>query len=207
MGATTIWERWDSMLPDGAINPGEMTSFNHYALGAVADWMHRTVGGIAPASPGYCAITIAPRPGGGITQCHTRHLTPYGPVQCEWQIVDDLFEMNISIPPNTTARIFLPGREHDPIDVGSGEWNWSIPYHDPDARGPYTVDDITGEILGDSAAKRIVLELLDRLNAPGFLRAIMLKERNMPLREVLRMLPNYEVVVDMMNQALAGEME
>ena len=50
MDATTIWERWDSMLPDGTINPGEMTSFNHYALGAVADWMHRTIGGIAPAS-------------------------------------------------------------------------------------------------------------------------------------------------------------
>ena len=53
MGATTVWERWDSMLPDGTINPGEMTSFNHYALGAVADWMHRTIGGIAPAEPGY----------------------------------------------------------------------------------------------------------------------------------------------------------
>ena len=53
MGATTIWERWDSMLPDGTINPGQMTSFNHYALGAVADWMHRTVGGLAPAEPGY----------------------------------------------------------------------------------------------------------------------------------------------------------
>ena len=49
MGATTVWERWDSMLPDGTINPGEMTSFNHYALGAVADWMHRTIGGLSPA--------------------------------------------------------------------------------------------------------------------------------------------------------------
>ena len=53
MGATTVWERWDSMLPDGTINPGEMTSFNHYALGAVADWMHRTIGGVAPLEPGY----------------------------------------------------------------------------------------------------------------------------------------------------------
>jgi alpha-L-rhamnosidase len=50
MGATTIWERWDSMLPDGSINPGEMTSFNHYALGAVADFLHRTVAGLAPAN-------------------------------------------------------------------------------------------------------------------------------------------------------------
>ena len=64
MGATTIWERWDSMLPDGSLNPGEMTSFNHYALGAVADWMHRTIGGIAPLEPGYERVLIAPRPGG-----------------------------------------------------------------------------------------------------------------------------------------------
>src|SRR5262249_39916577 len=63
MGATTIWERWDSMLPDGSINPGEMTSFNHYALGSVADWMHRTIGGIAPAAPGYRELRFAPVPG------------------------------------------------------------------------------------------------------------------------------------------------
>ena len=56
MGATTIWERWDSMLPDGSVNPGEMTSFNHYALGAVGDWLHRTVAGLAPAEPGYRRI-------------------------------------------------------------------------------------------------------------------------------------------------------
>ena len=67
MGATTIWERWDSMLPDGTINPGQMTSFNHYALGAVADWMHRTIGGIAPLEPGLREVLVAPQPGGGIT--------------------------------------------------------------------------------------------------------------------------------------------
>ena len=55
MGATTIWERWDSMLPDGTINPGEMTSFNHYALGAIGDWLHRVVAGLAPDAPGLRA--------------------------------------------------------------------------------------------------------------------------------------------------------
>ena len=60
MGATTIWERWDSMLPDGTINPGQMTSFNHYALGAVADWMHQIIGGIVPLEPGYSKVLIAP---------------------------------------------------------------------------------------------------------------------------------------------------
>ena len=65
MGATTIWERWDSMLPDGSINPGEMTSFNHYALGAVADWMHRTVAGLAPAGPGTGNCWSGRGPAGG----------------------------------------------------------------------------------------------------------------------------------------------
>ena len=77
MGATTIWERWDSMLPDGTINPGQMTSFNHYALGAVADWIHRSIGGIAPLEPGYSKVLIAPQPGGDIrwakSSLETRH--------------------------------------------------------------------------------------------------------------------------------------
>ena len=58
MGATTVWERWDSLLPDGTVNPGEMTSFNHYALGAVADWLHRTVAGLRPARPGTGGSTF-----------------------------------------------------------------------------------------------------------------------------------------------------
>ena len=75
---TTVWERWDSMLPDGTINPGDMTSFNHYALGAVADWLHRTVAGLAPAAPGYRRLRVAPQPGPGITSAAATHETPYG---------------------------------------------------------------------------------------------------------------------------------
>ena len=66
--------------------PGEMTSFNHYALGAVADWMHRTIGGLAPAEPGYRRIAIHPRPGGRLTHARARHLTPYGLAEAAWKI-------------------------------------------------------------------------------------------------------------------------
>ena len=85
MGATTIWERWDSMLPDGTINPGQMTSFNHYALGAVADWMHRVIGGIAPLEPGYSQVLIAPQPGGGLTWARASLDTRHGPVAVSWR--------------------------------------------------------------------------------------------------------------------------
>jgi alpha-L-rhamnosidase len=202
MGATTIWERWDSMLPDGSINPGEMTSFNHYALGAVADWMHRTIGGLTPTEPGYRRMEIHPRPGGGLTHAKARHFTPYGMAECAWKIEDGKFDLNVVIPPNTTARVILPGSDTAPIEVGSGTWHWSVPYQDPDVRDPFTVDDLTGDILSDDAARHALMDVLERTGTPGFLRANILGERNMALRQSLQMLSNYDDAVKMMNDAL-----
>ena len=128
MGATTIWERWDSMLPDGSVNPGEMTSFNHYALGAVADWLHRIVAGLAPAEPGYRRLEVHPRPGGGLTSARARHRTPYGLAECAWRIAEGTMTVDVVVPPNTTARVTLPGRDGEPIEVGAGMHRWSYPY-------------------------------------------------------------------------------
>lgn len=124
MGATTIWERWDSMLPDGSINPGEMTSFNHYALGAVADWMHRTIGGLAPATPGYRHLAIQPHPGGGLTYARATHRTPYGLADCAWRIEDGVIHIEVLVPANTTAIVTLPHHASPPIEVGSGRHEW-----------------------------------------------------------------------------------
>jgi alpha-L-rhamnosidase len=125
MGATTIWERWDSQLPDGRVNPGEMTSFNHYALGAVADWLHRTVAGLAPLEPGYRRIEVRPRPGGGLTSARARLRTPYGLASTSWRIDDGRMMLEAVVPPNTTARIDPPGRA-DAFDVGSGTHEWTL---------------------------------------------------------------------------------
>lgn len=130
MGATTIWERWDSLLPDGSVNPGEMTSFNHYALGAVADWLHRTVAGLAPAAPGYRRLAIQPRPGGGLTYARAQHGTPYGFAESNWTIQDGQIEVVAVIPPNTTASVTLPGSSAAPIEIGSGTYRWSYPYQE-----------------------------------------------------------------------------
>ncbi len=115
MGATTVWERWDSMLPDGSVNPGSMTSFNHYALGSVADWMHRTVGGIAPLEPGYRRILVAPRPGGGLTWAESSLDTPHGTVRVAWRAEgDELTELEVTVPDGSAATINLPdGRTLD----------------------------------------------------------------------------------------------
>ena len=119
MDATTIWERWDSMLPDGTINPGEMTSFNHYALGAVADWMHRTIGGIAPAEPGYRRVRVAPRPGGGIVWARSSLQTPYGEVAVSWTDGPDGLTLDIEVPDGVTADVELPGGPVAELSAGA----------------------------------------------------------------------------------------
>ena len=131
MGATTIWERWDSMLPDGSINPGEMTSFNHYALGAVADWMHKFIGGISPASVGWKKSLIRPIPGGALTNCTASHLGPYGMVKASWKIEGEEFVLDVSVPPNTTAEVVLPSVEAAEM-VGSGDHSYRVAYKAPE---------------------------------------------------------------------------
>jgi alpha-L-rhamnosidase len=117
-GATTIWERWDSMLPDGTVNPGQMTSFNHYALGAVADWMHRVVGGIAPAEPGYRTVRVAPRPGGGLTWARTSLETRHGRIAVDWHLAEGRLEVDVTVPDGVTAEIELPDGRRQRVTGG-----------------------------------------------------------------------------------------
>ena len=138
MGATSIWERWDSMLPDGSINPGSMTSFNHYALGSIANWLHKNVGGISPMTPGWRKVLVKPRPGGSITSANVAYESPYGRIDCSWNIseTDGTFSMTLVVPPNSQAVVILPssghGNQQDNLEdgclVGSGKHEFSCQY-------------------------------------------------------------------------------
>ncbi len=124
MGATTVWERWDSMLPDGSVNPGSMTSFNHYALGAVADWMHRVVAGLAPEDAGYRRIRFAPRPGGELTSASARHLTPFGVAAISWSLDREELTVEVEVPVGATAVLDLPGTA--PEELGHGRFTRTV---------------------------------------------------------------------------------
>jgi alpha-L-rhamnosidase len=122
MGATTVWERWDSMLPDGTINSGQMTSFNHYAFGAVADWMHRTIGGIAPLDPGYRRVLVAPRPGGGISWARASLQTRHGRIATHWRTGEDgRAALTVEVPDGVTAVVRLPGTGEAEVGPGRHE--------------------------------------------------------------------------------------
>ncbi|WP_116953013.1 family 78 glycoside hydrolase catalytic domain [Jiangella endophytica] len=128
-GATTIWERWDSLLPDGTVNPGTMTSFNHYALGAVADWLHRTVAGLAPAEPGYRRVRFRPRPGGGLTSARARHRSPYGEVAIEWRVEAGELVVTTQLPVGTTGVLEPPHGAAVELAPGRHEHRSAPPHH------------------------------------------------------------------------------
>jgi alpha-L-rhamnosidase len=113
-GATTIWERWDGIKPDGSFQDAGMNSFNHYAYGAVGEWMYSTLAGLGvdEQAPGYKHAIIAPRPGGTIMSASARHESLYGPVSSAWEGKGDRFVLSVEVPPNTTATVVLPPRAH-----------------------------------------------------------------------------------------------
>lgn len=124
MGATTVWERWDSMLPDGSINTGRMTSFNHYALGAVADFLHRRVAGLAPAAPGYRRLRIAPLPSRALTWASAELQTPYGDASVTWERDGDDVSIAALVPASCDAEVLLPDGSPAKL-VGAGEHRFS----------------------------------------------------------------------------------
>ncbi len=109
-GATTIWERWDGIKPDGSFQDPEMNSFNHYAYGAIGEWMYRVVAGIEldEKQPGYKHILIQPQPGGGLTYANASVDSMYGRVASGWRIANGKMTLTFDVPPNTTATVRLP---------------------------------------------------------------------------------------------------
>ncbi|KAF4343934.1 alfa-L-rhamnosidase [Fusarium beomiforme] len=146
MGATTTWERWDSMLPDGSINPGEMTSFNHYAYGAIAKFMVERLAGLERVEAGWKRMRVQPVVEGDFTWASASHLTPYGRVSSSWRLEDDkqaknVLYVEVEVPPSTTMEVVLPsesGTQKTEV-VGSGEWSFTADYQ---KQGEWPVEEI-----------------------------------------------------------------
>jgi len=127
-GATTVWERWDAILPDGSIHAGDMSagstdeggsmlSFNHYAYGAMIDWVYRTVAGLAPAAPGYRVTRVAPRPAAGMDHAAASIDTAYGTLSIDWRLSDGDFGATLVVPFGVTAELDLPVTEASAVNV------------------------------------------------------------------------------------------
>ncbi len=109
-GATTMWERWDGYVKGRGFQDAGMNSLNHWAFGAVGEWMWRNIAGLNPddAQPGWKHFVVAPKPGGGVTWTKAEYQSIRGRIACDWEIVQGKMILRVSVPPNTTATVRLP---------------------------------------------------------------------------------------------------
>jgi alpha-L-rhamnosidase len=136
-----------------------MTSFNHYALGAVADWLHRTVAGLAPDAPGYARLRIAPRPLAALDHAGARHRTPYGEASVAWHREGDVVVVRAVVPANTTAVVALTGV--DEFEIGSGAHEWQVAGDRMPAPGPLPgLHASLSDVIDDPRAYRALMDTL-----------------------------------------------
>jgi alpha-L-rhamnosidase len=165
MGATTIWERWNGIRPDSTFEPASMNSFNHYAYGAIGDWMYRVMAGLDTddSAPGYKRLRIQPHPGANITAATATYQTPYGTARAAWRVEQGKLLTEVEVPANSTALILFPadavaslteggkqltasralqvaGSEngHVLIHVGSGKYQFSHDWKAPEEKKDLT---------------------------------------------------------------------
>ncbi len=155
-GATTVWERWNSYTKASGFGDSGMNSFNHYAYGSCGEWLYRTVLGIGALSPGFSRISIHPEPGPGVTWARGHYDSIRGRIETSWKLENGRFSLDVVLPPNTAADVYLPakaatdvteggaavasvaavrflrqGDDEVVFEVGSGRYHFECPYAGP----------------------------------------------------------------------------
>lgn len=159
MGATTIWERWNSILPDGTFDTSGMNSFNHYTYGAIGDWLYRKVAGISPETPGYKNIRIEPMLTRGLVSTDTTLETMYGPVRVATTCDKGEIHIEIDIPANTSANVLLP-EYTERIKLGSGHYEYTYATDTNLKIGKYSMNMKIKDIIADASAEAVINEML-----------------------------------------------
>ncbi len=199
MGATTIWERWNSIMPDGSFDVSGMNSLNHYAYGSIGDWMYRKVAGVSQLKPGYKKFKVQPMFVKGIEEAEVEFESVYGKIESKWSCKDGRIHGYVRVPANTTAEIHLPEKE-EVFTVGSGIYEYEYETKTSLAYERFSLDSTLEEIL----AQPLAVEMFNQM-VPGMLDNPMLAmAKQMTLSEMLGVAPEarplYEAVVKALNE-------
>ena len=161
-GATTLWERWDAVLPDGTMQDPGLNSMNHYANGAIGDWMYRKIGGINQTKAGYRRFYVKPMFVRGIEEVRTELESPYGKIVSCWSCRNGKIRVEVSVPANTRAELFLPEKEES-FEVGSGTYVYEYDTNTSLKELKFTLDSTLGEILDEPLGMKMMEEMLPEL--------------------------------------------
>lgn len=154
-GATTIWERWNSLKEDGSFDESGMNSFNHYAYGSIGSWMHQKLAGIQIIEPGYKVFRIQPQFIKGISWGNASLKSPYGLIEVNWRCENGQIQVDVTIPTNTHAQLVLPEKE-EIIELGSGRYHYEYPTDTDLSVARYSMDSTLKEILDQPLAVDIL---------------------------------------------------
>ncbi len=158
LGATTIWERWNSVLPDGSISGTGMNSLNHYSYGSVMEYLYGHVAGLRPGSHGFRDAVIAPKPDIRLGHVDCAVDTPAGKYVVNWSICEDgKLSVHIEVPFGCTAAVTLPHSDKETLALGAGSYDYCYA-PTKDLRILYTMETRLSACAGDEAAKAILLE-------------------------------------------------
>lgn len=163
LGATTIWERWNSLLPDGSISGTGMNSLNHYSYGSVAEYMFAYLAGVRPDGLGFRHAVIDPRPDVRLGHVDCACRTASGLYRCCWRIEEDgHFSMELEVPFGCTATVTLPRSAQPPFQAGPGRHEYRyLPQRD--FRAVYGMDTRLSQLAGDAEAEKVLGETLPQL--------------------------------------------
>lgn len=205
-GATTIWERWNSILPNGDFDESGMNSLNHYAYGSIGSWLYEKVAGIRSLEPGYKKILICPTLTKGMTEVSASFESIYGTIRSAWSCRDGKICVDIEIPANTSAVIRLPEKEEE-IAVGSGNYHYEYDTQTCLETEKYSLDSTLGELVEDELGRKMFDEL-----SPGMLEDPMIKFAfGMTVAELIQMAaearPLYQAVINALNEKHRKELK
>lgn len=198
MGATTLWERWDAILPDGTMQHPGLNSMNHYANGSIGDWMYRKIGGINQMEAGYHRFFIRPMFVRGIEEARTELETPYGRIISDWSCRNGKIRVEVRIPANTTAVVCLPEKE-DALELGSGDYIYEYDTDTCLRELRFSLDNTLGEVMDEPLGRQMLDEM-----APDLMANPMIEyAKKMTLAEGISSAPEirvvYEAVLDALN--------
>lgn len=167
LGATTIWERWNSLLPDGKISGTEMNSLNHYSYGSVVEWMYRNMAGlhVEEEHPGFTHVTIAPQPDYRITSCNMKYKSIAGTYEIFWNVEKSgKFSLKVTVPFAASATILLPNTKKEAFEVSAGTYEYTYMPEIPIIK-IYSSKSSFQELLDNAEALTVVESLIPQWKA------------------------------------------
>lgn len=164
MGATSVWERWDSVLPDGRLNPNGMNSLNHYATGAVVSWLYEYVLGLRAVEPGYARVELAPTLDARLPHVKGQYDSPFGPIKVQYDLTvgsPDTIRLEVDVPVGVTVDVTLPRAANAQVNWNGQQWMGDQPITTGHHVFEYAPDESYARFYSENATIRSVMASAD----------------------------------------------